>query len=814
MRILVAEDDELVVEPLIKSLTAQHYTVDVAADGQTAWELIDSFPYDLILLDIELPKLDGISFCRRLRSQRIQVPVLMLTARQDNETKVISLDAGADDYVTKPFNLKELLARIRALLRRGGGVLLPALQWEQLHLDPSTHEVHYRDQPLHLTPKEYGLLELFLRNPQRVFSRSDVIDHLWSFEEMPGEETVTVHIRTLRQKLRAAGVPDEPIETVYGIGYRLKPEEAIVVATAPDRQQDFSDRPPPLPTAAQSLSPEQQVLGALDASWQRSQAVIHQRIALINQAVTALLSDRLMPTLRQQAEQAAHKLAGALGMFELDQGSILAREIEHLLQTPQPLSPSQQRQLVERVTALTALLEQTPPQVVPAALPRRSWQNRARPLLWLVGQYEASTLAAIVQMAHQRDLQTQVVPNVSTAHTQISAERPDVVLLMLIPAQADPTEGRLCPESRALLGELRAYTPPIPVLGMIPPEASIDRVQVARLGGRGLLRSSEAAVEVVEAIVQVLQRSRPVAARVMAVDDDPTVLEILRYWLKPWGLEVVTLDHPQQFWQVLEATTPDLLILDVEMPDINGLELCQTVRNDRRWIDLPILFLTAHTDADTKRKVFEVGADDYLSKPIVVPELVTRVLNRLERTRLRLSLSQTDMLTGVLNRRHATQLLQDLLQLCDRRRQPFCLAVLTVEGLKQLNQQQGYAAGDQVLASVGKQLRQHFQGEDVVGRWGGTTFVIGLYGLTPAEGERRLADEISSPLKSVAETAAVWLTMGMAAYPQGGITLAQLYQTATTHAQAEADPPLPAITPTSTAATDKGRSRSVRRRRS
>ncbi|NJO12038.1 MAG: response regulator [Leptolyngbyaceae cyanobacterium SL_1_1] len=492
MRILVAEDDELVVEPLTRSLSEQLYTVDVATDGKTAWDLIDSFPYDLVLLDIALPKLDGISFCRRLRSQRIQVPVLILTACQDSESKIISLDAGADDYVTKPFNLQELLARIRALLRRGSVVLLPALHWQQLYLDPSTHEVAYCDRPLHLTPKEYGLLELFLRNPQRVFSRSDMIDHLWSFEEIPGEETVTVHIRTLRQKLKAAGVPDEPIETVYGIGYRLKPEEPA--APVADIQ------PPP---ALLPAEPEQQVLSALDSSWQRSQAILNQRITLIEQAVTALINQQITPALQQQAEQAAHKLAGALGMFELDQGSILAREIEHWLQALPSLSPEQQRQLVEGTTALRALLEQAPSQMLPMMLPQHSWQNRARALLWLVGA-KNSDLQAIADLAQQQNLQTQIVTNIATARSQVSSERPDIVLLKLPPPQGDRPHDWLCLESQALLVELKAYAPPIPVLVMTPQEGLVDRVQVARLGGR-TLSSHESAVEVVEAVLQVLQ---------------------------------------------------------------------------------------------------------------------------------------------------------------------------------------------------------------------------------------------------------------------------------------------------------------------
>jgi DNA-binding response OmpR family regulator len=134
----------------------------------------------------------------------------------------VGLDAGADDYVIKPFDLQELLARIRALLRRGNATLLPILEWGLLRLNPSTCDVAYGVEPLRLTPKEYQLMELFLRSGNRVLSRAAIIDHLWSFSDPPSEETVKVHLKELRRKLKSAGAPADFIETVYGLGYRLK----------------------------------------------------------------------------------------------------------------------------------------------------------------------------------------------------------------------------------------------------------------------------------------------------------------------------------------------------------------------------------------------------------------------------------------------------------------------------------------------------------------------------------------------------------------------------------------------------------------
>jgi DNA-binding response OmpR family regulator len=222
MRILLVEDDERIAIALAETLRDRQYLVDIAADGEAGWELIEAFPYELILLDVMLPKLDGISLCQRLRRAGYMTPVLMLTARDTSNDKVMGLDAGADDYVVKPFDLAELAARIRALLRRGKETLPPVLEWEQLCLDPSSCEVTYAGHRLHLTPKEYKLLELFLRNSRQVLSRSTILDHLWSYEDPPGEEAVKVHIKDLRKKLRRVGAPPDFIETVYGLGYRIK----------------------------------------------------------------------------------------------------------------------------------------------------------------------------------------------------------------------------------------------------------------------------------------------------------------------------------------------------------------------------------------------------------------------------------------------------------------------------------------------------------------------------------------------------------------------------------------------------------------
>jgi DNA-binding response OmpR family regulator len=633
------EDDELVAEVLKKALTAQHYLVDLAADGQEGWELAEAFEYDLILLDLMLPKLDGLSFCKQRRAIGDRTPIVMLTGQDTSTSKVISLDTGADDYIIKPFDLQELLARIRALLRRGSSNVTPVLEWDCLRLDPSNCHVTYNEQLLHLTAKEYGLLELFLRNTQRIFSQSALLDHLWSFEEPPSENTVRAHIKSLRQKLKKAGAASDLLETVYGLGYRLKPREGKLphpsalsqVAREGDRRVPQkaetvgTSRPDSNSTATSKIPPELIVL------WERSKEKYRDRINILDQAVTALLADNLSEELRQQAQMQAHTLLGSLGSFGLMDASRLSRKIEQAFQTSNTLNQTEKEHLSKQVLALRQVLAQPMTAVesvetVPEIDLNQPMTVEPKPRL-LVVEDDVALALALVSEASSWGIQADIASDLSKAREAIAHIRPDVVLLDLcFPESAE--------NGFDLLTELTLEQPPVPVVVFTAQESFAQRVKVARLGGRGFLQKPVTPAQAMEAIAQVLQQSSKKEAKLLLVDDDPQLLDVVRTLLEPWGFNLTLLDNPQEFWDTLEKTAPDLLILDVEMPELSGIDLCQVVRNDPRWSELPVLFLSARTDIETIQSVFTVGADDYVSKPIVGPELVARILNRLERTKI------------------------------------------------------------------------------------------------------------------------------------------------------------------------------------
>ena len=221
MKILVVEDEKKVASFLKKSLEQEYYTVDVTHDGKAGLDRSLTEEYDLIILDIMLPLLDGITLLREIRNAKLDVPVLMLTAKDSTEDKVEGLDSGADDYLAKPFALEELLARVRALIRRKEKVKNLILSADDLILDTQTHKVKRGDNEINLTPKEYSILEYLLRNKKHIVSRMKLTEHVYEYQFDPDTNVIDVYINKLRNKIDKDS-DQKILHTIRGIGYMIK----------------------------------------------------------------------------------------------------------------------------------------------------------------------------------------------------------------------------------------------------------------------------------------------------------------------------------------------------------------------------------------------------------------------------------------------------------------------------------------------------------------------------------------------------------------------------------------------------------------
>jgi DNA-binding response OmpR family regulator len=624
VKILLVEDDKPITAVLSEVFAAQCYTVDIATDGSIGLQLATSWDYDLVLLDLLIPKLDGISLCRQLRARGFQKPILLLTAKDSSTDVVRGLDAGADDYVTKPYDLPELLARMRALLRRREVTLAPTLLiWEHLCINPVSAEVTYQGRSLSVSPKEYGILGLFLRNPHRIFSRSDMIDRLWSIDASPSEGAVTNLIKDLRHKLKSVGMTADLLETVYGLGYRLKapPTAEIGLVEAPTAatkmQTDYSSEDKKYP---KNLDRVNRVL-------ERYRDTFAERVVLLEEAEQALRAGKLLATLRQSASNEAHKLVGTLGSFGYATGSKLARSIEHFLNSTSLTDASQLAALI------TELKQELPkfPRPISIESPEPALVSTELPIVLVIDQ----DLSFVDRLkAQANELRIESARGLTQAAQKVNQAVPDAILLNL-PDNFEAVANWLSNFSQQF--------PSVPVLVITHQDTLTDRVGASRLGAQRFLRKPIAPSEVIDAIEVLLKQSKASSqrlssasteAKVMILDDDPTVLMMLENLLQPWGIRVTSLPDPQQFWDVLVATQPDLLLLDLQMPTYSGIDLCRVVRQDPRWGNLPILVVTAHTDRASVQQAFAAGADDFVSKPVVGPELITRVISRINRDRL------------------------------------------------------------------------------------------------------------------------------------------------------------------------------------
>lgn len=476
------------------------------------------------------------------------------------------------------------------------------------------------------------------------------------------------------------------------------------------------------PPAARSA----QVAGALALIAERARLANLERTREIETALlTAAGGEPVPEPEREAAERAAHKIAGSAGTFSLARASQLARELEYFLQARSFADPAT---LLPAIAALETLQGELSRPAASAPAPAAADAEPAREIL--VAHADGTLAARIADVAQRRGWAVRWAADDAAAEAALAARWPEVVLV----------DGELPPSGPAeVLGRVARGTEPTPGIVLYRPGAFLDRVDAARSGATGFVDAAQPPDVLVGAAVDAVGRLRQQRARLLAVDDDPVVLEVLTELFRDSALDLTTLGDPSRFWATLEQAEPDLLLLDVDMPGVTGLELCRLVRADDRWSPLPVLVLTGSVRPEQVVEVFGAGADDYVSKPVVGPELLTRITNRLERVRLLRRMAETDPLTGLANRSTFEAAFTRLVERAARGGQPVSLARLDVDSFRRVNDEHGHALGDAVLQRLAVRLGETFRGEDLVARWGGKEFVVGMSGLRREEGVARVA---------------------------------------------------------------------------
>ncbi|MBC7516152.1 MAG: response regulator [Alkalinema sp. FL-bin-369] len=753
MKLLIIEDDMQLLE-ILKTSLKNRYVIDSAQDGLQGLQLVGKGKYDLILLDRSIDGIDGLEFCQQIRQQGNQVLVMIMSMQGSTNDRVSGLDAGADDYLVKPFALNELEARIRALLRRRMVTELPVLTWGPLAIEPTRCNVTYHGTPVMLTTKEYGILELLLRHQDRIYSQRALLDALWSLDNGPrGEETVRTHMKRLRQKLKPIGAGDL-IETVYGLGYRLNPilnaPPVSIAVISP------SGAPKADPSSDESSAIESSQAQLIAQFWKKQATKVLRRIQILDHSVQALQRNPSDDDLRSQIRQEGNILVGVMGSVCMAEHLPTLQALGTWISGAHLNTPSEIQVLHKQLGMLTQMLEAATSGNVIRVQETIATGERLPDRRILVVDGDREWVTQLMNEAYRWGIQMVRASDANLAVSVIERACPDAVILNASTNAGSTgvaTDGStdLSTVTIEFLKHLTHHCPRVPVW-IVSNEGEndldpVNRVAISKHWGQGFFRKSIPLATLMGLINQSLLNEAPrhsvPEAKILLVDDDRLMLSLLKGILEPWGMQVTTCNDPLQARKMLSDVKPDLMVLDFEMPEMNGIEVCQQTRNDMTTATLPILFLTAHRDADTIQKVFLAGADDYVSKPVIAPELMTRIFNRLERSQLFREQSQRDLLTQCWNQAGSQEQFELLIQESERLHQPVCFGVIGIQNLLSITRKLGYLASERILKGMADALRATLPTDSAIARWDSGEFVMLMPGMDARSGQQFLTSTIA-----------------------------------------------------------------------
>lgn len=511
---------------------------------------------------------------------------------------------------------------------------------------------------------------------------------------------------------------------------------------------------------------------ALSALIDRVRPTLLSKLVQVEDALAQLLTVPLSADQIEQAQRAAHQLAGSAGTFGMPQATVLARELESFFRAGAPSDSVTLLPAFSQLEELRGVLETGLNQPGHSAAPEAGAVPDSGEIL--IATCDSGLAAQLMAAAGAVGRLAKHVQDLPSA---ISALRGGSLAGGLIDlALPDQAEGL------ALLRELRHSDPDFKALVLGRSGVFLDRVEASRAGAHSFMNADQPPERIIQHLVDTMEVSREQRPRLVAVDDDPTILAALRLIFEGAGMALTTISDPFQLWDVLSDIVPDLVLLDVDMPGATGFELARMIRTDPRWSLLPVLVLTGSIGPERVVEVFAAGADDYVSKPVVEVELLTRVRNRLERARTQQRMAEIDPLTGLVNRTVLHLEFDRLKTLALTQSQPLSVAMIDMDGFKVFNAVHGYALGDVVLQRLARLLSTAFTGADVVSRWAGQEFVVVMYGMTRSDAVARIAtvlEDFRAVTFATPEGAvSVSFSAGVAELGDDGLDLQRLSQAA------------------------------------
>jgi diguanylate cyclase (GGDEF)-like protein len=722
MQVLLIEDDESLIRVLVPALQSHRYRVEVARSQALGGSMTSLKSYDLILLGVEILTLDQSNLCYQLRYGGNFTPILLFTVRDKNTKIILGLECGVDDYIIKPFNLEGLMERIDALMTRDRGFL----KHFTLGTNHQDHDVDsdnsLMDQIRTIWDKTKDITFSYIQNFFQV---------LQCLEQGILEEDLRKNIERTAHKL-SGSLGTFGFEEGSKIAKELEQSFAGV--------QDLKDCLEKVRPLILSLN---QVIIATDYKLHLAKTIPQESLSLYNNnppEITA--TDNFAPHVFPQST-----LEKSIDLPTID---------SHVSKTPL-MTPFFDHQN-SRLTLLKPEFEDSP--------------IAEQYILLADGDQEFGSL--ILHDAISWKFGIKLAKSAEELFALVEGVCPTVILINLELLKKRP-------DWQKFKNWRNNFKIP---LFVISNNLELEyRVQALELQVDIFLQKPVTSSQIFAAVVRAMNFHKHHPVKVMVLDDDQQVTQLLMMLLEGSHFHVEILNDPTRFWQVLNKIQPDLLVLDIEMPTLDGLQLCRMIRQDFQWSWLPILFLTGHDDIHTLQKAFAAGADDFISKPIDPNGFVNRVLNRWKRSQLYRDQMDTDLLTGISNRTGGSRSFSQLLQLAAQSHRPLCLVVLDLDHFKQVNDRYGHEEGDRVLREFGEFLKQNCRAEDVLARWGGEEFIVAMLGLTREAGVKRM-NEIRHEWRSKAFTSAngeafqVTFSGGVAQYPADGTDFQVLYRTA------------------------------------
>ena len=498
--------------------------------------------------------------------------------------------------------------------------------------------------------------------------------------------------------------------------------------------------------------------------WARTRDLHLRRVEVLERAVLALMDGALDDELRELAESEAHSLASLVGTFGLRAGSRLARGLEQSFSARHTLGRSLAARLADQVLALRRELERP---LAPAAV--AEGQELPQVLLLTDGARGDHYVTEGVTIGLQV-----VVRAVAQGNLAITEDPPDVVVI-------EVGDGDV--ERAVFLLDAIARRAPGPVLVVSPDDGMAMRLAIARSGAVGPLMPGLPPAVVLERAQALLASRMNASGSVLVVDSDPWALEHATLVLEQAGHRVKALPDPQRFWETLDAVSPDLVLLGVGMTGVTGLELCQALRADPRWREMPVVFMAGGAEAELVKGAYRAGGDDVLRKPLERTELLARLENRLQRTRLLRRNADTDGITGLPGRQKAEREIERFLQLGRRHRHPVTLVTLRIDRFDDLAPRVGLAAAEAALLAFSQLLIQSFRSEDVISQWGPNEFVVGLFDANTANATVRVREVMAALRERTfrapsGESFGLTCSAGIASFPEDASDTRELHAAA------------------------------------